>query len=247
MANAPGALELLPSHFYPTGWLNVERETGGGKTELLFAIPEEQNNDPYTNIYKEKDAWWRLVDPKLLDPAGMVSKEGKKNDNEAPWVGYVGRINSLLFFHLNYLKDQYHLPSFVFYGKKQKTLAKVHWRLPPDTTGLSAGGIRQAKMCNRNIDGSCAFKAIQADAMTGKWVDGNYHFGTERRSQARVQHPEDDGDGTVPSDSGGAPAGIISNTQSLTGFKHANAYKPLHCQVFTMMAICKLVGAAKPK
>jgi len=247
MANAPGALELLPSHLYPTGWLKVERDTGGGKTELLFALPEENNNDPYTYIYKEKDAWWRLVDPQLLDPAGMVSKEGKKNDKEAPWVGYIGRIDSLVTFHLNYLKDQYHLPSFVFFGKKQKTLAGVRWRLSSDPTGLSADGIRQAKICNRGIDGSCEIKAIQSDALTGKWVSGNYHFGTERRSKARVQHPEDEGDGTVPVESGGAPTVIISNTQALAGFKHANAYKYLRPQIFTMMAICKLVGAAEPK
>jgi pimeloyl-ACP methyl ester carboxylesterase len=168
MANAPGALELLPSHLYPTGWLKVERDTADGSTELLFALPEREKNDPYTIIYKENDAWWRLVDPELLDPAGMAAKECDDTDREAPWGSYIERINSLAYFHSNYLNaNQYHLLSFAFFGKKEKTLAGVHWRISMDSFDLSVGGIRQAKMFHRNIDGVCEIKAIMHDALSG--------------------------------------------------------------------------------
>jgi hypothetical protein len=248
MANSPGALELLPSHLYPAGWLKVERETVDGETELLFALPEKNKNDPYTYIYKEKDAWWKLVDFRLLDPAGITSKEGRKKDRDASWESYLSRINSLVYFHLNYLNaDQYHLPSFVFFGKKQKTLAGVRWRLSLDSMDLSVDGIRKARICDRFMDGICEIKAIKPDAMTGKGVNGNYHFGTERRSRVRLQRADDDGDGTVPAESGGAPIVSVSNTQALHGFKHAEAYKPIQSQMFTMMAICKLVGRGIPR
>jgi len=242
MANAQGALELLPSHLYPPGWLKVERDMGDGKTDLLFALPEKDQNDPYTYIYKEKDAWWRMVDPKLLDPAEIASG-GKHNNVDNSWKSYCARISKVCHFHGKFLNsDKYHKRSYPFFGKRQKTFAEVRWWLPQTSSDLSNEDIHRAQLFTTDGEGFCQIRVTQSDAMTGRCVNGVQHFETIRQTTASLQKPDGDGDGTVPVESGMAPVVTIPNTQALQGFDHAGAYKHIRTQVFTMMAICKLAG-----
>ena len=243
MANAPGALELLPSHLYPSGWLKVERDMGDGKTELLFALPDQDRGDPYTDIYKEKDAWWRMVDPGLLDPAGIAPGKMGRTSEEAAWENYYERINGVCNFHLRYLNSEnYHKYCFPFFGMRKKTTTEVRWKLPTNSAHLNKDDIRRARIYITDGQGFCEIQVTKADAKTGKCVNGVIHFGTEQRSVVHIQGPDGDGDGTVPAESGMAPAVTHPNTQALWGFDHAGAYKHLRTQVFTMMAICKLAA-----
>jgi len=242
MANAPGALELLPSHLYPPGWLKVERDMDDGRAELVFALPEKDRNDPYTYIYKEKEAWWRLVDPKLLDPA-EIAFGGKANKTDVAWKLYCDRISDICRFHMKYLNNEkYHKRSFPFFGKHQKTYADVRWRLSQGSIDLSKEEIYRAHLFTGDGEGVNQLMVTKVDAMTGKCVDGVHHFAAVRRMTASLRKPDGDGDGTVPVASGNAPAGTLPNTQALHGFNHAGAYKCLQTQIFTMMAICKLAG-----
>lgn len=53
-AQAPGALQLLPSADYRKRWLKIVRADG----EPVLSLPQA---DPYSEIYLEKNKWWRLV------------------------------------------------------------------------------------------------------------------------------------------------------------------------------------------
>ncbi len=149
---ARGAWNCCPSHLYPKGWLRVRREEGwNGQAEHLFALPS--GNDPYGEIYGEKEAWWRLVDPQLLDPVGNYSSKKKGFDPRKAWEAFLFRISAVkIYLHGTYLdQSDYHdfkkdfQKTFVFYGQGNKSFASVRWRLPPDSQFLSNDEIREAK------------------------------------------------------------------------------------------------------
>jgi pimeloyl-ACP methyl ester carboxylesterase len=63
LANMPGGLELLPNQLYTTNdgsaqWLHCTDHRGAS-----VSLPR---SDPYGEIYEEKGAAWRLVNPKWL-------------------------------------------------------------------------------------------------------------------------------------------------------------------------------------
>ena len=147
IANSPGCLELLPSHLYPPEWLRVERDLGHGKVEHLFSLPDKDKNDPYEEIYTQKEAWWRLVDPNLLDPALIHSKTKKGVNPEEAWRKYVARIAKVKKFHQESLdKDDYfdREYAFGFYGSGLETFATIRWRLPVGSNHLVLADIRSA-------------------------------------------------------------------------------------------------------
>jgi hypothetical protein len=61
-----GPLELLPNARYNGGepWLFVKDSAGA-----VRPLPSAQ--DPYTEIYLEQSAWWRLLNEEWLNPAGL--------------------------------------------------------------------------------------------------------------------------------------------------------------------------------
>jgi hypothetical protein len=61
-----GPLELLPNARYNGGkpWLIVKDPSG-----VVRQLPTSQ--DPYTEIYLEQSAWWRLLNENWLNPAGL--------------------------------------------------------------------------------------------------------------------------------------------------------------------------------
>ena len=62
-ANSPGAMQLLPTKRYPKGWLRINsgsKERNNGTKENLMELPE---SNPYKEIYKVRDKWWRLMTP----------------------------------------------------------------------------------------------------------------------------------------------------------------------------------------
>ena len=244
MANAPGALELLPSHLYPPRWLKVECDLGQGNVKEIFSFPESQ--DPYREIYRQKDVWWRLVDPDLLDPAGIGGHTEHGYDPEAAWKNFLKRMNDVEEFHRSHLSsDQYHKPSHYFFAERIDTFATVRWRLPPSVAPIDRESIRQARHCRGEGKGSRDLQITQRDALTGKVVDGNMHFGTKVQVPAVLQGPDGAGDGTVPVESAEAPSVAIPHgiAADEVSFDHTDAYKSVLAQIYTLLAICRLAGS----
>jgi hypothetical protein len=270
IANAPGCLELLPSHLYPPGWLRVERDVGRWDVETLFALPEK--DDPYREIYEQKDAWWRLVDPKLLDPALIHSKTDKGVAPEQAWNAYSFRIANIKEFHReNLSRDDYHDAdkTYVFYGEGHKTFATVRWRLSRECGRIRAKDIRTAKAGAGNLQSIRHFVLTEAstrpapahgsidafiaahDLAGRNWTLtapdeylaslADLGFPVGHIGSAHLQAPDGDGDGTVPVESGRAPTARIARICRFFGFDHQEAYMGApEVRLFTSLAICKL-------
>ena len=82
-AQAPGALQLLPTAQYQRGWLKI---IGPGR-ENVASVP---NADPYAEIYLRRDRWWGLVRPDWLRPSG---------GRPLSWNEYALNINDAKRFH----------------------------------------------------------------------------------------------------------------------------------------------------
>lgn len=77
LANTPAPLELLPGTAYGKDWLKVIDESG----KTLLSWPRN-NETALDSIYlKPEDAWWRLINPKWINPANIGKKNGGGLEN----------------------------------------------------------------------------------------------------------------------------------------------------------------------
>jgi hypothetical protein len=123
-AQAPGALQLLPTGEYHTGWLTIEEPSG--KT---VGAAEPGSGNPYKDIYLQEDRWWGLVRKEWLDPEGGT---------KLTWAYYEANVRVAHKFH-DGIRGSYHANTYVFYGKDEQvpSFEGVHWKLkrsiaPPD-------------------------------------------------------------------------------------------------------------------
>ena len=142
-ANAVGPLELLPNHRYGAGWLRVTFNH-----QEVFSLPEAKEGvaDPYTQIYLERNAWWRLMDPAWINPAPEKDIAGSSQKNERKdWSDYCKRILKAKRFHIS-LGGYYHPQSFIHYGgdENYSSFHRVQWKLMP--TRYSKGQYRSGAL-----------------------------------------------------------------------------------------------------
>ena len=98
-AQAPGALQLLPSAEYGTHWLKVKDASG----KIMCSLPE---SDPYKEIYLCQAGWWGLIKKDWLR-----ASDGAKFS----WKEFETNIKEAKDFHAK-LSGKYHPKTFVFYG-----------------------------------------------------------------------------------------------------------------------------------
>jgi hypothetical protein len=231
MANSPGVLELLPSHLYPKGWLKVEEQI---PERTVFALPT--GNDPYTEIYKEKNAWYRLVNPRLLDPAKKYGRRLDQNSPDKAWEAYLVRMVDVEKVHRNWLSEKdYHKHTYVYYGEGERSYAAIRWQLDRRTDSCSNEELLQATQ-QRELGGGNGKREIL--------VNRNRNPDCSRPefqiTSAQVLFPDSTGDGTVPVVSGQAPGKVLRDICRLKGFDHQGSYGADLARDFTMLAITKL-------
>jgi hypothetical protein len=186
-----------------------------------------------------------MVDPVLLDPAGIGGETIEGYVPEKAWRGFITRINTVQQFHKDCLSEgHYHKPSHYFYAERIRTFSSVRWRLPSHACRFEKEAILNGRPGPADGLGSNEILVILHDAMTGKVVSGNVHFGTKCRVPVVLQGPDGAGDGTVPVESGNAPSRTIAHGIAADEhrFDHEAAYKEILTQVYTLLAICKLAG-----
>ncbi len=250
--NSAGALQLLPTKQYPKGWLQIERQRA---LKTLMALPEE---DPYQEIYREKKAWWRMVDPTLLDPAGRFTKY-----NQEPWEnGYLTFLQKAQKFH-DHLGDYYHPNTYVSYADDPAHLSfgTVRWRV---TVYPQSTLVRDDEILSGHLDEDPSDEARSGHRpltaprpetvpLGGHWkldmgvaVPNNQpSFGGDVvHFMAEIQPQDTAGDGTVPWQSGEAPrkASAKNRTFALRGYDHQDVYKHDSPKRFTLWAIAKLIS-----
>jgi len=240
-AQAPGALQLLPSENYKPGWLQIKDEHG----KVLESLPK---SDPYTEIYLRKDRWWGLVEEKWLSPKdGMPIK----------WRQFADNIEMARDFHRS-IAGAYHKNTFVFYGAgkgKQASFETIQWHIrkgvQPDTGSRpTAAEVLQKNHADVREWGANPMyvggKTIYASSMSG--MGGTTSYDTSFW-EIYCAKQDGGGDGTVPVTSGAAPrargGGSIRQQFRLSGFSHEAAYRDAMAQKVTHYAITKLAALAK--
>ena len=77
LANTPAPLELLPGTAYGKDWLKVIDESG----KTLWSWPRNDETALESIYLQSEDAWWRLINPKWVNPANVKKKNGGGLEN----------------------------------------------------------------------------------------------------------------------------------------------------------------------
>jgi hypothetical protein len=77
LANTPAPLELLPGAAYGKDWLKVVDESG----KTLWSWPGNDETALDSIYLKPGDAWWRLINPNWINPANMEEEKGGGLEN----------------------------------------------------------------------------------------------------------------------------------------------------------------------
>lgn len=240
-AQAPGALQLLPSESYGKNWLQVQDPNG----KALLSLPV---SDPYEEIYLNKDQWWGLVDENWLKPI-----DGKP----ISWDVYVKNIKLAKDFHRK-IDGKYHHNTYVFYGgdEQKKSFSKIVWNLKKGQISRPENDfpVEKIPMTGRN-------ERMRTDGSNNVFFGGKTVIRTTTRGDAvtmvrteesqwevRCALQDSSGDGTVPVRSGRTPreaaqAAVIEQFR-LPGVQHEPAYKDMGAQIVSYYAITKLAAMA---
>jgi pimeloyl-ACP methyl ester carboxylesterase len=242
-AQAPGALQLLPSEGYEARWLSVM--DASGKNTLNLPI-----SDPYEEIYLVRDHWWGLVRQEWLSPTA-----GKP----ISWNDFSTNIRIAKAFHATVAKS-YHPNTFVYYGasgEKYASFEGVKWRM---RKGLSP---ETGKAPTEQQATSYSHQAVREDGKNKIFVGGETKMETSYTPvgggtvvtydtsfwEIKSDMQDGKGDGTVPVSSGKAPRrdGLKNIRQQfrLEGFAHEGSYNNPTAQRVTHYAITKIAALAK--
>ncbi|MCE7031168.1 GPI inositol-deacylase [Lysobacter sp. GX 14042] len=245
-AQAPGALQLLPTGEYQAGWLKIEG-VDGREVESLPA------SDPYGEIYLRRDRWWGLVRPEWLRPQG---------GRPVSWNEYALNISAAKEFH-EQIRGHYHDATYVYYGADRNiaSFERVRWQMKqgmsPDRSprpseqqvrDLRFDEVRDSGSNPLYVGGQTEYLHNHAGAMWGGAAASAYETSYWEIS---VAGQDGGGDGTVPTSSGRAPllaagaAGCIRQQFRMGGFEHEPSYKNQQAQFATLFSIQKIAAVAR--
>jgi hypothetical protein len=181
LANSPAPLELLPGAAYGENWLKVVNESG----ETLWSWPRNKETALDSIYLKFDDAWWRLVNPKWVNPGNVEDKNG----------GGIKKVRSRLIAASNFLQsieNTFH-PDQCFASfcasRERLTYGEVVFKTQ-DASWLSfsaKGG--------KSLPPPQTWKLLADDAKGRLTVQAG-----ERKLFLQLQPPAAPGDETVPSD-----------------------------------------------
>lgn len=250
--NGAGPLELLPNQLYGSDWLSVEYNDGSTK-RTLFSLPKK---DPYEEIYRIDDRWWRLIDP-ASQAEGNQSGVAIHASIAKQWNGYSKNLDKAKDFHTK-LGNYYHPNTYAHCGDDthHKSWFHVAWTLTPlhdIGTGIwaktpSAETVRDsAKLVRDSATGMCEIYNPDSAGLVmyehnGTGMTGNYSGDAYRATLSSQDNP---GDGTVPGHSGEAPQSRSKFFAKMKGFGHQDSYKDDKVRAATLYSIIRIAAQAK--
>jgi hypothetical protein len=241
-AQAPGALQLLPSEDYGPNWLRAVDPND--KSILSMPI-----SDPYEEIYLKKGKWWSLIREEWLSPSDGMP---------IGWSDFSKNIRVAKEFHRT-ISKHYHHNTYVFYGGgiEKASFSNIIWKITPGVPPIVASTAPSIPDVLDLRDTS-----VRTDGLNRLYVGGGPLVRAGGRGDASVamvtetshweiycDHHDSAGDGTVPASSGKAPkaSGSKSVLQQfeLQKILHEPAYRdyPVAQQV-TYYAVTKLAAMA---
>src|SRR5690606_21686219 len=241
-ANACGPLELLPNKLYGGGWLKIvsKRESAN---EEFFTLPKDS---PYTEIYSNREAWWRLIDPDLIDPAGSARDQKKVDGKECdPWLDvYAKKLVTADQFHAE-IGRKYHARTYAHYGAdpKRASYSSIVWATK-DLITLSTEKLQASPPVN-----ATGFSALKL-ALTPAKDDSDPARVAQDEGCAvfEIADAAEPGDGTVPENAGAGPfargGGDVRQSFRLTRTSkgHAGSYDDENVQQITLYSIGKIIA-----
>lgn len=125
LGNMPGGLQLLPNKLYKDNdgnlhWLRFDDAQGN-----TVALPQ---SNPYEEIYRKQDVFYRLIDPAWLDPGkNEAVPDDSHPELESPWEDYEGYLKNAERFH-DQLGNQLHPQTFQFYSEGLPTAERIEFK-----------------------------------------------------------------------------------------------------------------------
>jgi pimeloyl-ACP methyl ester carboxylesterase len=221
MAASPGALQLLPNHLYPQPWLHICLVSKVNNKDVPREVVHLPLGNPY-DMYRDTTSWYRLIDPRLADPAKKYNDEAEVNDVIRKAVNHAER------FHRQVLDTYYHPNTYAFYGAdpEHMSFGAVRWvaRDPGAGAVFTESNLRGAV---RKEYGSTGGRRVRVEGRT------ELYFVPARQDVA--------GDGTVPHQSGAGPRGKVKQLFDVRGFDHQGAFNHDAILMLTQHLIVKLV------
>lgn len=257
-ANASGPLELLPTKRYGAGWL---RATYNAREVFSLPSPDNRNDiDPYGQIYLEPNAWWRLVNPVLIDPIDLdAPKETAHPSMPDVWRRYREKLLEAQGFHLK-LGDYYHPNTYVHYGAddNHRTFHRVTWAMSgsipshvPNTlpTPAPMPDAETARSLRLRWDNLTGRVTMTNDHNQSQWINqhgvGTVHNTRGDGYMADLQGADKAGDGTVPSHSAEDAANHAVFSARMSGYDHQGSYQNDKVQHITLYAVLRIGATAK--
>ena len=245
-AQAPGALQLLPTQEYAPGWLRLIDERG------VSAMPRQPVKDPYDEIYLRRDRWWGLLREKWLAP---------KDGDPITWEIFEENISEAKQFHQK-IAGSYHPQTYVYYGNDDKypSFESITWKMlrgsrlnGPYASSPDAFTVSSLQMHEVRDDGrSPLYVGGRAEAVPPSRGDPDVPVKTVQTSywELHCQMQDGSGDGTVPVSSGSAPVkraryDSIRQQIKAPGFDHEASYANPLTQQFTLYSLIKIAAKAK--
>lgn len=245
-AQAPGALQLLPTQDYAPGWLRLIDERGAP------AMPRQPVKDPYEEIYLRRDRWWGLLREEWLAP---------KDGDPITWETFAINIKKASSFHQR-IAGSYHPQTYVYYGNDDKypSFETITWEMRrgsrlngPYASSPDAFTVSSLQMPEVRDDGrSPLYLGGQAESVMPPRGDPNAPVKTVQTSywELHCRMQDGAGDGTVPVSSGRAPIrqirqGSVRQQVQSPGFDHEASYANPLTQQFTLYSLIKIAAKAK--
>jgi hypothetical protein len=245
-AQAPGALQLLPTAQYGSGWLTIDGPSGKS------VAVEPTTGDPYKDIYLRRDRWWGLIREEWLSPVGGTL---------LTWKDYKNNLTSASKFHES-IQNAYHPNTYVFYGKDRKiaSFEGVHWQIrrgavqPGDGQRPSPQQVRDMGFSDVRDDGSNPLKVGGEQKLVVAGMDGTGIVPST--TVLDTSHwdlvcavQDGGGDGTVPVSSGAFPlhsgGQAIQQQFGLEGIEHEPAYHDQTARLVTLYSLQKIATKSR--
>ncbi|MNQ92643.1 Alpha/beta hydrolase family protein [compost metagenome] len=253
-ANAAGPLELLPNRRYGAGWLRAESNHG----DSLFQLPAA---NPYSEIYLETQAWWRLMDPLWIDPADDDPPRGTPGPSVAlAWKNYKKKVEDAESFH-DKLGDYYHPNTYATYGgdEGKRAFNTITWCFTQNIAPSSIAGRRATagpqlsgvealslRLTSENYEG----RVMMIDSHSRISRIKQYGIDVEHdtfndRHMADLQVADQAGDSTVPLHSAQHGTDKARFAVKMKGYGHQDSFKDERVKEVTLYALLRIGATAQ--
>ncbi|QEO26114.1 esterase/lipase family protein [Xanthomonas translucens] len=247
LAFNPGPFELAPNHRYNNGqpWIVIREKSG----RILKQLPKTSN--PYSEIYRRTDVWWRAVDPSRLNPAGVRGAQ-------STFLGkYLDCITMAENYHRKLADDGFHPLTFGHYSADTyhaawgqiiyEVVATEKYTSPTYSVGVGA----PVMPLSQTIENPR--KALHGDVDTWKIEqhDGGDELtlrdGAGTTVKVRILHKADPGDSTVPATA--SAAGLDRHAQVICrhqpGYEHDASYADDRARNSVIDSLVRMVQHAR--